>query len=1085
MKKNYIQSITTGLLLLLGAGRSELRAQLSGLVTIDSSQPTSGSVYSSFSALATTLNAVGVNGPLLVSVAPGSGPYIEQAVFSQPPGISATNTITFIGNNCTISFSAPTWSSSPYTFLLDGADYFTVNNLNMIGASASWGAMPCVLRNNANYNTFNNCTFSVNIGNTNSQSAAFSINSSSMSPASNGPSGNYNTVNSCTMTGGFYGVVFAGPTGPTFATDNRLLNSKITEFYSHGIYNICAANTVIRGNILERPTRSNTDFNFYGIRIDGPSLNLNGVYEKNHIRNLTGGDLQSTAQIFAIYNAGVGTVGAENKIRNNIISDFRSYGFIAGVYIASSLNGNSTQTYCWLEHNTVSINDPNAPNTAFPLTYGIYSANGSNRIRNNIVSIARGGTLTPKYGLYFAQTPTPMICDYNDVYVSPANTNNSFFGFRTQAYLGIATWQTATGFDMNSANADPVFVNPTLGNYEPTAGSINNLCQPVGITTDFNNATRNALAPDPGALEFYNTPCMGTPPPTSFVTPTATFCPGTVLTLSLSNINTYTNSGYSVQWYASTATSLGPYSAVSNAVQNIFITPQIVQSTYYIAVTTCSNGQGSYTTSPGFVQIAPTVTNTVPYYESFESVAQNNELPNCSWLGTNMGGATRTYTSPNSGYRLPRTGAKYATFVNSPLGTNYFYSNGIQLNAGITYSAALWFVHDIVNLPNWSNLSIMIGMAQNPAAMTEVVSTNGTLTPYFYTLLSNTISVSIPGLYYIGVRATSTTGVGTYLSFDDLSVTIPCQLNTVPLLVNPASTVICSNQSMNIYAAGADTYQWNTGSTNPSIPVSPQGNTNYTVVGTSTLTGCTETLISSVQVKQAPIINAFVNDPVSCPGTPVVVSAQGGGNTYSWSTGASGATATVNPMVTTVYSVTSTNSLQCSDTGTVEVQVNPAPNVSASASSTLLCTGSPITFIGSGANTYQWLTGSNSALFGTPLVAYPSASGTWTLVGTDANGCEGRAFVHFGVEECTGIAESNKFQGVTTWPNPVTDKLNLEMYGMGNATVQLTDVSGRMILSETLTSEHLQLNLTDLANGMYYLKVNSDRFSKTIRVVKQ
>lgn len=1059
MKKHYT-ALAAGIALCL-----RVSAQLSGLVTIDSSQPTAGSVYNSFTAFAAAVNTAGVNGPLVVNVTTGSGPYNEQVNFIQTPGISATNTITVNGNNCTISFAGT--AAAPWTILFSGADYITVNNLN-INNTGSANALAGHLWNNAENNRFNNCTFSVSTTGTGTGLSPFSISGTSVSPTATGPGGSNNTVNSCTITGGYYNTVFTGPTSAPFSTGNQLLNSLVREFYIYGFYNAYSTNTIGRGNIVERPTRATISTGYAIYLTTGCT---GGLFERNHVRNLAGGNITSTSSMYPFYVLADGSPNNENKLRNNLVSDIRCNGVIGAFYLTGA-------SYCWAEHNTVVVDDANA--TAGTV-YGAYCTGPNNRIRNNVIFITRGGSGV-KYGVYLSTAATQLTCNYNDIYVNAPSGNNA--GYLGQAYVTLANWQAGTGNDLNSSDANPVFTNPSIGNYVPTSLSVNNLCLPVGITTDFNNVGRSPVFPDPGAFEFYTTPCTGSPSANSFVTPTVSLCPGVIENFSLTSSNTYTNSGYIIQWYESTATSLGPYATSVNGTLNALTTTPILQSTYYVAVITCTNGQGSYTTAPGQVIIAPTVTTTVPYYESFETLALN-ELPNCSWSATGMGGATQTYTAPNTSYRVPRTGSNYAVFASSPAGTNYFYSNGIQLYPGITYSAALWFVNETANTVNWPNLSIMVGTSQNPAAMTAVASTNGTLTPNFYTLLSNTFTVALPGIYYVGVRAMSGSGVAQYLTWDDLSITIPCNLNSPQMFVSAASNVICSNQSVNIYAVGANTYQWSTGSANSSIFVSPQATTSYTVVGTNTLSGCSSTVVQNIVVKPAPFIAAFTNDPISCPGVPVTISAQGG-NVYNWSTGATGITTTVSPMVTTVYSVVSTNSLQCSGMGTVQVVVNPAPNVSANATSTFFCAGSPLTFNGNGAVSYQWLTDNNTILLGNPATAYPMSSATWTLVGTDANGCEGFAYVSFAMEECTGLGELNGSRsGLSVYPNPVQDRLNLLLSGGGKVDVQLSDVSGRLILSETGTSDRMQLRLGDLANGVYYLKVSSEKFSEVIRVVKQ
>jgi hypothetical protein len=69
-------------------------------------------------------------------------------------------------------------------------------------------------------------------------------------------------------------------------------------------------------------------------------------------------------------------------------------------------------------------------------------------------------------------------------------------------------------------------------------------------------------------------------------------------------------------------------------------------------------------------------------------------------------------------------------------------------------------------------------------------------------------------------------------------------------VVTANTPTICQGGStgVNLFANGASTYSWNTGATTGSITVTPSATTVYTVMGTSTLTGCSDTKTISVTV---------------------------------------------------------------------------------------------------------------------------------------------------------------------------------------------------------------------------------------------
>lgn len=122
-----------------------------------------------------------------------------------------------------------------------------------------------------------------------------------------------------------------------------------------------------------------------------------------------------------------------------------------------------------------------------------------------------------------------------------------------------------------------------------------------------------------------------------------------------------------------------------------------------------------------------------------------------------------------------------------------------------------------------------------------------------------------------------------------------------------------------------------------------------------------------------------------------------GANNYSWSpsiglSSTSGTIVTANPSSTTTYTVTGTASNGSTVTKTVVVTVNSNPSLSISSNSNSVCNGNSVQLIASGANTYSWspaiAIGSTTS---NTLLANPTANTTYTVIGTDVNGCVGTA----------------------------------------------------------------------------------------------
>ena len=222
------------------------------------------------------------------------------------------------------------------------------------------------------------------------------------------------------------------------------------------------------------------------------------------------------------------------------------------------------------------------------------------------------------------------------------------------------------------------------------------------------------------------------------------------------------------------------------------------------------------------------------------------------------------------------------------------------------------------------------------------------------------------------------------------TATIAVVVNANPTITASSSpTVICSGNLSTLTANGALTFTWSPGAlTGQTLNVTPATTTNYTVIGTD-IAGCTGSIVASVSVNITPTVNPIASPTAICIGNTSTLSSIGA-VTYTWNPGnLSGASVTVNPIVNTTYTVVgSTNN--CSDTKTVSLIVNPLPTITASSNFTAVCFGNSATLTGVGGTTYTWNPG---ALIGTNVNVTPLINTTYTVNGTNINGCSNSATV--------------------------------------------------------------------------------------------
>jgi hypothetical protein len=303
-------------------------------------------------------------------------------------------------------------------------------------------------------------------------------------------------------------------------------------------------------------------------------------------------------------------------------------------------------------------------------------------------------------------------------------------------------------------------------------------------------------------------------------------------------------------------------------------------------------------------------------------------------------------------------------------------------------------------------------------------------------------------------------------------------VETSSIIVHPNPVIsvnsgsICAGDSFTINATGAVTYTYG-GSTNN--VVTPSVTTNFDVVGTNSF-GCVSTTsaISTVSVRPGPAIT--VNSSNICAGESFTI-IPNGAFSYTYSSGSPVST----PAANVSYTVTGADIAGCTSSAICNVTVNPIPNVSASTGANTVCAGSSATINASGATTYTWSTGASSSAL---VVTAPSSNRTYTVTG-ETNGCKNTATVTLNVAACVGIESVLKnASAVKVYPNPTNGVLTVDLANGLNKTIEVTDISGRIVSKIISAEDSLEFNLSNLAEGVYYLKVSSNYVNEIIKVVK-
>ncbi len=304
---------------------------------------------------------------------------------------------------------------------------------------------------------------------------------------------------------------------------------------------------------------------------------------------------------------------------------------------------------------------------------------------------------------------------------------------------------------------------------------------------------------------------------------------------------------------------------------------------------------------------------------------------------------------------------------------------------------------------------------------------------------------------------------GTYLVevVDDIGCTATASIDVVlscmPLEVVVSDTILCENDLLLLDAtsmSGAD-ITWDGGAIDgeefmPGVV--------GTIVYTATSADEEDCSLSvEIEVLAAPTVVASAGDGSFCDGEPVVLSAGGDADTFTWDP------ADLDPPIgITTYTLTGIfDETGCMNTSTIDVTVHALPTVIANAENENICEGNSAILFGAGAETYVWIP-EGTFEDGEPFVPGPIGTYTYTVIGTDVNGCTANDEITINVVESITITYDviNEIGGADGEINiTVTGGLAPYLFDWDN------DITGDFDDDE---------DLTDLTYGFYEVVVRGE-----------
>ena len=450
IKRYGLKAVALGLML---TSSGWVKAQLSGTVTVGT-----GGTYSTFTALATAFNASGVSGPVTVNVLSNTSE--SGTVSFVQPGTNpttSTNKLTINGNGYTVSATG-----APEVLLMNGIDYFNIDNLIISNTSTATNGMGIRFFNNADFNTVQRCTLQFTALATGVASAggayiafssATSLTNLSGMATSGGNGSNNVIINNVMRTtnvnspGPFCGIFEVQNSSLYTSTsfNNTFRSNTIQNFFTYGINSGYSNGTRIAGNDVSRSNvtaglPNSTTYPIYMLYCG--STNRTIKLDSNNVHDLPFVNAVVASSHATSWNIQLGAVTGSstyptsvkgNKVTNIMTSTGGNLGIFAQV-----------NNFINIDDNVITNLRNNGTSTSFTAGYltGIYCNGGNdyNIRRNTIINCRPYANFS---GIYCSgQTATSYETFISDNYIknNQSLSQDYSFWYMYGIYCNNGTW---------------------------------------------------------------------------------------------------------------------------------------------------------------------------------------------------------------------------------------------------------------------------------------------------------------------------------------------------------------------------------------------------------------------------------------------------------------------------------------------------------------------------------------------------------------------------------------------------------------------------------------------------------------------
>lgn len=294
---------------------------------------------------------------------------------------------------------------------------------------------------------------------------------------------------------------------------------------------------------------------------------------------------------------------------------------------------------------------------------------------------------------------------------------------------------------------------------------------------------------------------------------------------------------------------------------------------------------------------------------------------------------------------------------------------------------------------------------------------------------------------------------------------------------------VCDGDDVTLDPGTFVSYNWTTGDSTPTITVGSMAMTYG--VSVMDANGCMSMDSATITTLASPVPNAGADVVVCEDGAPVTLDAGAGYTAYDWSNGDTTQMTMVS--MSGMYDVIVTDTNGCEGEDTVMVTINPNPDVDLGADTTVCQFDLPFSLNAPAGSSYLWSTGAT-----TQSIDVDTTAGlmSYSVAVTDSNGCVGGDTIDITIDVCPGIIGANLLQ-TQVYPNPTQQFVNVKVNDLNTAAlnIRVVDLNGRVVMEQSDdnhgSSVLLQLDLGQLARGMYYLHIENDDRNSVHRITIQ